>query len=80
VCVLRLQVEMEIHHLLFASQLAKTRHSSAHSASALLDLFADRKVRSLLVSCIVLQVPLRGDCCAVTRAVSCQVCGFGAGL
>lgn len=50
------EVDMEVSHMIYASNKAKTKHSSAHSASALYDLFADRTVRLLLLSCLVLQV------------------------
>lgn len=51
--------------MMMASRRAKTPHSSAHSASALYDLFRDPNVRLLLVSCLVLQI-------------SQQLCGINA--
>lgn len=59
------EVEMEIEHMMMASKRAKTPHASAHSASALYDLFRDPSVRLLLVSCLVLQM-------------SQQLCGINA--
>jgi hypothetical protein len=46
----------QVEHMMMASRRAKTPHSSAHSASALYDLFRDPSVRMLLVSCLVLQI------------------------
>ena len=51
--------------MMMASRRAKTPHASAHSASALYDLFRDQHVRLLLVSCLVLQI-------------SQQLCGINA--
>uniref|UniRef100_I2CP18 Hexose transporter 1 n=1 Tax=Nannochloropsis gaditana (strain CCMP526) TaxID=1093141 RepID=I2CP18_NANGC len=59
------EVEMEVEHMMMASRRAKTPHNSAHSASALYDLFRDPSVRLLLISCLVLQI-------------SQQLCGINA--
>ena len=46
----------EVELLREAHSLTSTRHASAHSGGALLDLLHDRQVRLLLVCCLVAHV------------------------
>ena len=57
--------------MMMASRRAKTPHSSAHSASALYDLFRDPSVRLLLVSCLVLQISQQVKCVSVFFTYVC---------
>lgn len=51
------EVEEEVKHFLFASLKHKLKsRESAHSGGAILDLIHDKKIRVLLISCIVLQM------------------------
>ncbi|CAN0392030.1 unnamed protein product, partial [Laminaria digitata] len=48
------EVQIEIDHILEASSAQRTSHTSAHSRGAVLDLFADKRQRLLVVSFVVL--------------------------
>lgn len=59
------EIEEEIRDIVEAHTLTRTRHQSAHSSGAVVDLLRDRKVRLLLV-------------CSLVMHASQQLCGINA--
>jgi len=58
-------VAAEIQNLQDAHEMTRTRHKSAHSGGAIMDLFYDDRVRLLLICCVVMHI-------------SQQLCGINA--